>query len=200
MADELQALLDKINDEGVRKAELQQEAILKQANQDAAKILADAKEQAAKIIADARNEAALLIQKGEEAVRQAARDILLSVKQDLQQRVQSTVSALLRETLDNDRLAAVIADVITAYLRQNGDTDDITVLVNPAELAVIESAVKARLADDLKAHCSLAPAPGLANGFKLVFSNSDVLYDISDQALAEAVSATVGPRIAAALN
>ena len=74
MADELQALLDKINDEGIKKAEQQQQAILEQARQEAARIIARAKEQADTLTANAENNAALLTQKGEEALRQAARD------------------------------------------------------------------------------------------------------------------------------
>ena len=40
----------------------------------------------------------------------------------------------------------------------------------------------------------------VTNGFKLAFKDNDVLYDFTDQALADAVASYVGPRIAAALS
>lgn len=200
MADELQALLDKINDEGIKKAEQQQQAILEQARQEAARIIARAKEQADTLTANAENNAALLTQKGEEALRQAARDILLTLRNELQTRVRQATADLMRQTLDGDRLAAVIAEVITAYVRDRGSHDDLQVLVPADRLQTLEAAVKARLEQSLRADGRLAPAPGLAAGFKLAFNGSDVLYDFSDQSLAEAVAAYVGPRIAAALQ
>ena len=59
---------------------------------------------------------------------------------------------------------------------------------------------KAKLSDNLKERCEFSPAPTVASGFKLAFKNNDVLYDFTDQALADAVASYVGPRIAAALS
>ena len=39
----------------------------------------------------------------------------------------------------------------------------------------------------------------LANGFKLVFSGEDVVYDFSDEALTEAISAHLSPALGAIL-
>lgn len=200
MADELQALLDKIKSEGVKKAEQQRDEILDQAQKDADKLIADAREQATKIIADATAEAGVLTQKGEEALRQAARDILLTLRQELQQKVQNTVSSLVKETFDGEQLAVVIATIVTSFIEKNGENDDITVLVNQSQLDTLEGAVKAKLAENLRQHCTLAPAPGLAAGFKIVFNQNDVMYDFSDQALAEAVATYVGPKIASILR
>lgn len=200
MADELQALLDKINDEGVKKAEQQQQAILDQARQEAARIIAEAKEQAAALTANAKNDAALLAQKGEEALRQAARDILLTLRNELQNKVQDAVGDLMSQTLNGEQLAAVIAELITAYVQKNGECDKLQLLVPQAQLDTLQQAVSARLAANLRQQATFAPAPGLSAGFKLTFKDQDVLYDFSEQALAEAVSAYVGPRIAAALK
>ena len=64
----------------------------------------------------------------------------------------------------------------------------------------MSAAVKAKLADNLKERCEFSPAPTVASGFKLAFKNNDVLYDFTDQALADAVASYVGPRIAAAFS
>ena len=200
MADELQALLDKINDEGLKKAQKTADDLIAQAEKEADAILADAKAQAAKVLADAQTEAAIQLKEGKQKLSQACRDVLLALRATLQTRVQKTVGDLMKETLDGNRLAAVISAVITEYVARNGRCDDLTVLVDNSQLAVIEAAVKAHLAADFRANPVLAPSKASMNGFKLVFNGNEVMYDFSDQALSETIAAAVGPKIAAALN
>jgi len=196
MADELQALLDRIDEEGLKKAEAKQSALLTQAQKEADAIIADAREQAEKIISEAGREAQLLQQKSEQALRQAARDVLLGVRAALAGRVQQAVGELLRGSLDATGLGAIIAQLCAAYLHSQGEQDNIEVLLGAEQFSALEAAVKAQLAADLQKHCVLTPAKGLSGGFKLVFSGQDVLYDFTDQALAEAIALHLSPRIA----
>ncbi|NLF92858.1 MAG: hypothetical protein GX564_03135, partial [Oligosphaeraceae bacterium] len=158
MADELQALLDRIDEEGLKKAEAKQSALLTQAQKEAEAIVAEAREQAAKIVAEAGREAELLEQKSEQALRQAARDVLLGVRAELAGRVQQAVGVLLRESLDTKGVAAIIAQLCEAYLKSQGEQDNIEVLLGAEQFTALESAVKAQLADDLQKHCVLTPA------------------------------------------
>ena len=199
MADELQALLDKINDEGVKKAQREQDEILAKARKDADAIIAEAREQAAKITADAQREAAVQLNEGTMKLRHASRDILLNLRANLQNRVHQAVADLMKSTMNGNELASVIAAVITQYIAKNGATDDLTVLVNESQLATLEAAVKAKLIDSLKAHTKFAPG-NVTSGFQLVFSGNDVMYDFSDQALTDTVAAYVGPKLSAALK
>ena len=199
MADELQALLDRITDQELKKVDAERELILAQAKTDAAEIIKSAKAEAEATVATARQEAALFTQKGEEALRQASRDVLLALRSELENRVTGTVEAMMRETLAGDNLAAVIANLVTQYVAGQGEIDQIQLLVSPAELATLEKAVKTRLVEDLRQRCDLAPSAGVAGGFKLVFKNTGVMYDFTDQALAEAVATYLSPQVSAKL-
>ena len=185
MADELQALLDRITDQELKKVDAERELILAQAKTDAAEIIKSAKAEAEATVATARQEAALFTQKGEEALRQASRDVLLALRSELEKRVTGTVEAMMRETLAGENLAAVIANLVTQYVA--------------GELATLEKAVKTRLVEDLRQRCDLAPSAGVAGGFKLVFKNTGVMYDFTDQALAEAVATYLSPQVSAKL-
>lgn len=199
MADELQALLDRITDQELKKVDAERELILAQAKTDAAEIIKSAKAEAEATVATARQEAALFTQKGEEALRQASRDVLLALRSELEKRVTGTVEAMMRETLAGENLAAVIANLVTQYVAGQGEIDQIQLLVSPAELATLEKAVKTRLVEDLRQRCDLAPSAGVAGGFKLVFKNTGVMYDFTDQALAEAVATYLSPQVSAKL-
>ncbi len=199
MADELQALLDRITDQELKKVDAEREQILAQAKADAAEIIKSAKTEAEAVVATARQEAALFTQKGEEALRQASRDVILALRSELEKRVTKTVEAMMRETLAGENLAGVIANLVSQYVAKQGDIDQIQLLVSPAELATLDKAVKAKLVEDLRQHCDLAPSAAVAGGFKLVFKNSGVMYDFTDQALAEAVGTYLSPQVSAKL-
>ena len=199
MADELQALLDRITEQELKKVDAEREQILSQAKNEAAEIVRNAKSEAEALVSAARQEATLFAQKGEEALRQASRDVLLALRTELEKRVTATVEALMRDNLAGDHLAGVIATLVTQFVDRQGETDQIQLLVSPAELATLEKAVKSRLAEDLRQNCELAPSASVAGGFKLVFKNSGVMYDFTDQALAEAVAAYLSPQISAKL-
>lgn len=201
MANELQALLDRLSEQELKKVDAQRQDIIAQAKKEADDIIKDAKDKAGQIIGDAERESSLLAAKGEEALRQAARDVLLALRGEFEERVRKAARDVMKNTLrDNAQLAGIIGQVVSAYLTRSGDNADLRVLLPQAQLTELESAVKAALGEDLRQRCELAPASSLSSGFKLQFKDNDVTYDFSDQALAEAVAAYVNPRLAAIIT
>jgi len=199
MADELQALLDRIAQDGLQKSEARKEEILQQARQEAEKILSNAKAEAAKMIADATREPDVLRQKSEQALRLASRDVKLALRGELESLVPGAVKQLLNATLATEGLATVIANVCSAFLQANGQEADLSILVSAADLAILSENVKAMMAENLAARCELAPSKTLKGGFKLVIKSTDVVYDFSDEALTEALSEHLSPKLAAIL-
>ena len=199
MADELQALLDRIDRDGIQRGEAEKEKIVAAAKAEAAAIVASAKEQAAKMVSDAAAETERMRQKSEEALRQSGRQILLEVRNELQSRVQGAVSGLLKTELRPGSVADIIAKLCENYLAKHGNEGDLTVLVSGEQLDFLAGTVKAKLAEQLRERVSLAPSKSLANGFKLIFSGEDVVYDFSDEALIEAISAHLSPTLGAIL-
>ena len=200
MADELQALFDRIDKEAIRKAEADKAKILADAKAEAERIVAQANEEAAQAKAAAAAEAETMRKKSEEALRQAGREILLEVRGEFERRVAGAVASLLKATLKPEALAGILATVCGNYLAKNGSTDDISALVPAEQLAVLEDAVKAQLAAELKAKVSLAPSKALSGGFQLKFNGADVVYDFSDAALAEAIAAHLSPALGALIT
>lgn len=201
MADELQALFDRIDQDALKKADEQCAQRLAAAQKDAAKIIADARAQAAAIVAAAKSDAATMQQKSEEALRQSARELFLELRAELQKRISSAVTSLLRgQSLAPEALSGIIAQICSGYLAKQGETTDIALLVPAEQLTALESAVKAQLAEELKARVSFAPSKAFAAGFQLSFRGDAVLYDFSDESLAEAIAAHVSPALGALIT
>ena len=200
MADELQALLDRISEEEIKKAEAQCGKLLSDAKAEAAGIVEAAKAEAAAMKDAAKKESEMLVEKGKESLRQASRDLLISLRSELEKRVVRTVENLMTATMSGPALADLVAKVIVGFKKSDGTVDDLKILLNADEFATLESQVKAALADDLKKHCELAPLPGIAGGFKVVFKENGVVYDFTDKSLAESICGSVTPKLAAILS
>ena len=91
MAEDLQQLLDRINRDYLSKAEAEKDSLIAAAKAEAAGILADAKAEAEKIREQAQKDADQFAARGEAAARQAARDIVLSLKNDLKKLLENAV-------------------------------------------------------------------------------------------------------------
>jgi len=200
MADELQALLDKITEDELKKADEEKSKILAQAKAEADETLRQAKADAAAIVDAAKKEAAVVQQKGEEALKQASRDVLLKLRAELEKRVSQAAESMMKSSMEPQALGGIIAKLIAGFIQNDGKTDDIKILLNHDDIATVEEALKAQLGKELQANVTLAPAPTVAGGFKLVFKQSGIVYDFSDKALAETVAAGLGPKLAAIIT
>ena len=106
MSEELQSLLEKINAEGIRKAEAERDAILAKAESEAAETVSEAKRRAEELVAKAESEAAELRTRAENAIRQAARDLVLELKHELESRLNAAVADASKAALSPEMMAA----------------------------------------------------------------------------------------------
>jgi V/A-type H+-transporting ATPase subunit E len=196
MADEVQALLERINDEGLKKADQERERLLGEAREEAKRLVADAKSEADRLRTAAEQEAELTREKGRQSLQQASRDVLLSLRKQLEERLRGVCSACVSEALSAERLGEIIAGAVRAYMEQGGKVDQLKVLIPAEQASALEGSVMSALGADLKANTELVPVAGTAAGFRLNFNGEDMAYDFSDEALAEALCVFLSPRLA----
>ncbi len=196
MAEQLQALLDRINEEGVKKTGAECEKLLAAAREQAAGIRAAAEADAKQTLAKAKKEADLLVEKGREALRQAARDTLLSLRRQLQERMQKVVKTCVTETLAGDSLIPLLAEVVKACAKDLEGDNRLEVFVPPAELAQLEKELLARLGNDLRDAPEFSPEKSVRAGFKLKIAGAEVVYDFTDEALADVLCQYLNPKLA----
>ncbi len=200
MADELQALLERLDKEGVRKGEEERERLVAQAQEEAAQILAQAREKAQAMVSQAESECQTLRQKAEDSIRQSGRQVLLQVRQELKERVEGAVRLLLKSQLKPGVVGGIVGQLCQGYLREEGRQGNLTVLVPEASWKELEEAVRATLGAELLKRVSLKPDKRLAGGFQLSLQGEQVLYDFTDEALAEAIAAHLSPALGALIT
>jgi V/A-type H+-transporting ATPase subunit E len=195
MAEELDSFLTRIHDQGIRKTEQEAEKILNEARARAEHTLKHAELKAEKIIAQAEKDAALMVSHGKTSLKQAARDVLLELRQQMQERMQTILQEFAGQVLDPPKTAEILGDLIRAYVEKNGTTTAIDVLIPAAQVEALEKSLQAAVAESLQGQISLRPVSSLMQGFKLHVQRQQVTYDFSDEALAEVLGTLLQPQL-----
>ena len=194
MSEELQSLLEKINAEGVRKAENERGAILAKARAEAAEIVAEAERRAAETTARAESESAALRSRAENAIRQAARDLVLELKHELESRLNAAVGGAAKAALTPELMTEIIRALAERFAAD--PEGEITVLAAVRETAALDAALKGALASSLKAKPVVLADAGISGGVEVKTQGDELYFDFSLEALTEVLAAYVGGRVA----
>ncbi len=195
MAEELQSLLDRIQNEGIAKAEAEAGRIIDTAGKKADAIIAEAERKADAHLATARKEAEQFEQRARNALQQAARDMILSVGEALTDTARKVIAAATRESLDGDTLAALIADAVKGYFQQTGD-NKATVLTSPEAEAAARETLAGVLAREILDGITIASDSEIISGFVIKKDGDSVQHNFTGEALTEALCKLLRPGLA----
>ena len=111
--EDLQGLLEKINRDGVEKAEAEAKRIIDDARAKADTLIKDALAQTAQSKADAEKTSAAYAERAAETIRQSARDIIIGVKDSVTTLLEGLLAKDVEKALGNETAAVqIVADAI----------------------------------------------------------------------------------------
>ena len=189
MAEELQSLIEKINRDGVEKANAEAERIIAAANDTAAATRKEAEEKAKDIMAEASLKAVEDAKRAEKAIAQAARDAALKVK--------DAIASLLEGLLLKD-VEAALADPATVAALAG---DAVKELVGDGEISAgpkLVDALKAQLA--AKPEFKVTLDDTLGSGFTVKLDGGRVEHDFTGATVAAELAKRLRPDIAKLLT
>ena len=195
MSEELQSLLEKINAEGIRKAEAERDAILAKAESEAAETVSEAKRRAEELVAKAESEAAELRTRAENAIRQAARDLVLELKHELESRLNAAVADASKAALSPEMMAEIIRVLAERFAAD--PEGELTVLAAVRDTASLDAALAASLKASLKAKPVVLADAGISGGVEVKVQGDELYFDFSLEALTGVLASYVGGRTAA---
>jgi len=191
---QLQELIDKIKSEGIKTAEQESARVLKEAEHKANDILADAHDEASSIIAKAKEEAHRFEQTAKEAVKQAGRNTILSLRTRVTEIFDAVIAEETKQAYSLKVLEEAIVSLIKAWSKEQ--VPNLQVLMSSSDLKKIEKQLKSRLAAELKKGVELKPFPQLQAGFRIAMKDGSAYYNFSDQGIAEILAEYLNPKIA----
>ena len=191
MAEELQQLLEKIQRDGVDKANAEAAAIVAKAKEEANALVKKAQEDAAAAEAKGKADAEAYAARARETISQAARDTVLKVKEDVtklltQLLAQNVSAALATEAVP--LAAAAVKELVT------GSGAEV------ATSAKLVDALRAQLAAQAQNGVKVVADEMTGAGFTVKLDNGRVEHDFTDAAISEALAQRLRPDLAALLK
>lgn len=198
MAEELQSLLDKINAEGINKAKAEADKIIADAESKAKAIIEAARNEAAALTTAAGKEAENFKQRAIAAAGQAARDITLQLRSELQLRMEKACGDAAAAALTPEFMAQLIRE-LAAKFAESPDAQ-LTVRCALRDTEALTAALKAALADSFSKEPKLIPTAAVTKGFEVDFKDGKCFFDFSADAIADLLKEYVGEQIAVIFN
>ena len=214
-ANGVDALIARLRDEGVADGRAQGEQIVKDAQLHAELIVKQAHEKADKILTEARQEADSLEKAGHQALEVAARDAMLSLKMELNQRFTGEVRRLVGiEVKKPELLQRLILEIAGRAKDEIDGATSVEILLprnvagfeelsrNPEELeqGILTHFIRLINQDPLREGITFGVASDSQGGLRIRLVDQEVVLDISDRAIAEVLLQYLQPRFRALLE
>lgn len=211
----VEALIDQLREQGVRSGQEEAARLVEEAEHRADWLVEQARQQAREMVERARREADQLRGAGEEALRIAARDVHLEVKESLGQRFTEQLQRLVAEQMnDRDFLRQLVLELVTKSARDMAlnEAEDVTVLLpeqvigldelrlHPTEYqnGQLSGFVRSLAVGQLREGVQIDLHAG--EGIRVLLNDQAVQIDLSSAAIARLLLKHLQPRFRAMLD
>jgi len=198
MTEEIKDLIAKIQAEGVQAAQAKADEVKAQANILAQKIISDDKLQAKKILEQAEFEAKRTEDATEATLKQAGRDLLISLRKEINFMLDKIIKTDIRHALGTEELVKIITNLIKDT--KLSSSSEIEISLNSHDKEKLEKGFLKQLIQETAKKIVLKSNEGIEAGFVISFDSGKSVFDFSSQALAEYISTTLHPELAKLLK
>lgn len=195
MAEELQPLLEQIRKEGVEKAQKEASDILALAKDKAAHMVREAEMKAKELVSKAESDAEIYTQRSIATLEQAARDVLITVGQGIENIISDIVAESTGEALKIEVLEQMMVKMAEACAARHGETR-IELMISEADQKEMVKFFADKYRDKMMHGLELHVDNEILKGFKVSFADDHVYLDFTQEAIAEALTAFLRPKLA----
>jgi V/A-type H+-transporting ATPase subunit E len=132
-------------------------------------------------------------EKGKILLNQAGRDLLLSLRKEINAMLGRIVVSEIQKALTPEALFKLLLEAVRNY--SAGEISDITVLLNKEDLEILEKNFIYKLEEETKKKIILSPSEEISGGFTISFDSRKSCYDFTDKALAEYIGTYLKPKL-----
>jgi len=194
----LESLIEKIKKDGIDKAKQASGDIVEKAKAEAKAILKDAKAKAQKIEEEAKARAVKLETNSKNSLKQAGRDLTLTVKSELISLFDRILKDKAGEALTPEFMKELIAKIVDKW----GAKKDIDweVLVSKADKEKMTKLLQASFKKEVGKTIEVKTSRSIDKGFRIGIKGENFHHDFTDQSILEALGEFLNPSLSAILN
>ncbi len=196
MAEELQHLIDRIHREAIEKSEQEAAAILSQAKEKAAAIVRESEAEARRRLEKAGKDAEVFAERSTRTIEQAARDLLITVGQGVEDILEDIIADAVNESLDADTLQKMLITMAEAYAKAGGGEQRIVMLIPEKDQDRIIAYFAEQYRQKLIHGVEIRTDRSIIKGFKVRVVENQVEHQFTREAIADALGHFLRPHLA----
>jgi V/A-type H+-transporting ATPase subunit E len=189
----LDSLIAKIKKDGVEVAQKAAQDIISQAKNQAQGIIAEAENKAKNIEEQSKIQAQKLQTNTEKALNQAARDLVLLLKEKITELFDQALKNKVSQELDPDFLKDLILKIVDKWLEAKDQS--LEIVVNPKDKKKLEALLVDELGKKAQDKIEIGLNKAIDNGFRIGVKGKDLYYDFTDQTILESLKEFLNPAI-----
>lgn len=193
MSEDIQALIEKINQEGIAAAQEKAKGIESQAKEGAEKIIEKAKYESGVMLSQAKEQISRMHEREKDLLKQAGRDFLLALRQEISAVLDKLIVRQAHDTLTPENMFKILNNIIKCVSAEG--KPEIIISLNKEDLKTLEEGFLAKLKKETKNEIVLMPVGTIKGGFVISFDAGKSQFDFSERALAEYIGAFLKPKL-----
>ncbi len=197
MSEELQSLLDRIEKDGVDKANARAREILAAAEAKAAELIKNGETRAAAFLAGAEEDSKAFETRSARALEQAARDVILSVERSVAAIFARIAAEEVARSLDTATIQGCVATLIDSYTRADAEGIRLAITLTEEQKADVVAYLSQKFQAQLADGVTIAGSDVIGSGFKVAVTDKEVEHDFTGEAVADALGALLRADLAA---
>ncbi|WP_017296871.1 hypothetical protein [Nodosilinea nodulosa] len=204
----VQALIDRLKNQGIEAGQRQSQQLIQEAQAKARKIVAEAQAEAQRIRVEAREAAEREKTVGQEALRLAARDVLISLKNQIAGLFSEVLGRQVSAQFDQDAFLQKLLLAVCERETEGVSADQaLTVLLSesrssapPSSESPIANWILSLCQEGLREGIEFTATDEHFSGFKVRVEEEQILIDLTDQAVARLLEQYLLPRFRSVLE
>lgn len=196
MSEELQHLIERIQKEAIGEAEERAARIVAQAREKAAALVREAETKAREIVEKAERDSQVFVERSRKTLEQAARDLLITVGQGVENILEDIVGEAVEESLDTQFLKDMLLRIAQAYVERGGAENRISILISEKDQEEIIRFFAEKYRQHLVQGVVIRTDTGIFKGFRVALHDRQVVHEFTKPAIAEALCAFLRPHLA----
>jgi len=190
MSEDLNALIEKIQAEGVEAAEAKARGIEAQAKKEADSIIAKARLEAQKILSKAKDGAIKTEESTRSLLKQAGRDVLLNLKKEINAMLEKIINIRVKEAL----AAGEISKIIASFIKDIPKEERANIVI------LLEKSFQSELKEEAKKGVTIKASDDISGGFTISYDAGKSHFDFTDKAVTEYIATYLKPKLAEILK
>ncbi len=193
MTEELKNLINKIQTEGVQKAEEKAGEIAEEAKRRAEAIVEEATQKAQRIVEDAQADSKRKQASTQAALQQSGRDLILSMRKHISALLEAVISKEIGHALKPEVMSSLIVELIKSS-NKKGD-GDIVIALNKHDAEKLTAGLLHQLKNTIKQGLEIRPSEDIRAGFCISYDGGKSHFDFTDRELADYISTYLKPTL-----